>query len=75
MISECERLRNVDTRFATLGIGLAEGDLVAEFSLFGTLKTKPIGGALKDAVTSEKKAHKYRRILQALRERTNGPTK
>src|SRR5262245_56518753 len=52
-ITKVESLRNTDSRFATLGIGLAEGELFAEFDWLGRLKTereRPMGSSLMDAV-------------------------
>ena len=38
-ITKAESLRESDPRFAALGIGLAEGELIAEFDWLGRLKT------------------------------------
>jgi hypothetical protein len=45
VIAQAEMLRASDARFQRLGIGLAEGRLVAEFTWFGRLKSQlpPLG--------------------------------
>jgi len=71
VIAGAERLRDSDSRFATLGIGLAEGELIAEFDWLGRLKTereRPMGSSLTDAVRVEREPLRYRKILQTLRE-------
>jgi hypothetical protein len=71
VISRAESLRDSDSRFATLGIGLAEGELRAEFDWLGRLKTdreRPMGESLADAVRVEREPQRYREILQRLRE-------
>jgi len=72
VIAEAEALRDTDSRFATLGIGLAEGDLVAEFDWLGTVKTDrfmPLGGAVNDAVRPGREPQKYKERLRELKER------
>jgi hypothetical protein len=72
IIARAETLRDKDPRFATLGIGLAEGELLAEFDWLGRLKAdgdRPLGPALSDAVQVEGEPQRYRKILQTLRER------
>jgi hypothetical protein len=74
-ITRAESLRASDSRFATLGIGLAEGELFAEFDWLGRLKTdreRPIGTTLSDAVRVEREPQKYREILLTLRESVYG---
>ena len=69
VIRQAERLRDADPRFKTLGIGLAEGELYAEFDSRGRLKKRahrPIGAALTEAVKSEKEPHKYEETLRKL---------
>jgi hypothetical protein len=74
-ITQAEGLRDSDSRFATLGIGLAEGELFAEFDWLGRLKTdreRPMGASLTDAVRVEREPQKYREILQTLRDSVYG---
>jgi hypothetical protein len=74
-ITRAESLRDSDSRFATLGIGLAEGELLAEFDWFGRLKSngdRPLGMALTEAVHSEREPQKYQEVLQILREKVHG---
>ena len=70
-IGRAESLRDNDLRFAALGIGLAEGELFAEFDWLGRLNTereRPMGSSLTDAVRIEREPLRYLEILQALRE-------
>ena len=72
VIAKAEALRDTDSQFATLGIGLAEGELVAEFDWLGRVKTDrfmPLGGAVNDAVRHEREPQKYKVRLRELRER------
>jgi hypothetical protein len=74
-ITQAESLRDSDSRFATLGIGLAEGELFAEFDWLGRLKTdreRPMGASLTDAVRVEREPQKHREILQTLRDSVYG---
>jgi len=74
-ITKAESLRDSDSRFATLGIGLAEGELIAEFDWLGRLKTereRPMGASLSDATRVEREPERYREILQTLRENVYG---
>jgi len=69
VIAKAEGLREGDPRFATLGIGLAEGELLADFDWRGRPKAgsdRPLGPSLIDAVRVEREPRKYREILQAL---------
>ena len=71
VIARAESLRDTDSRFATLGIGLAEGELLAEFDWLGRLKTereRPMGSSLTDAVRMEREPQRYREVLQTLRD-------
>jgi hypothetical protein len=75
VITKTESLRGSDSRFATLGIGLAEGELIAEFDWLGRIKTdryKPLGGSVGDAARVEREPQRYREILQTLRESVYG---
>jgi len=74
-IAKAESLRDSDTRFATLGIGLAEGELVAEFDWLGRLKTervRPMGASLSDATRVDREPQRYRQVLQTLGESVYG---
>jgi hypothetical protein len=75
-IAKAERLSETDPRFATLGIGLAEGELLAELDWRGRLKSgsdRPLGPSLTDAVRVEREPQKYREVLQTLHYRVDGP--
>ena len=77
VIAKAARLRDSDPRFATLGIGLAEGELSAEFDGLGRLKTdrtsiRPLGEPLNEAVRCEREPEKYKETLRTLRERLHG---
>jgi len=75
IITRAEGLRDSDSQFATLGIGLAEGELIAEFDWLGRLKTdreRPMGTSLSDATRAEREPQRYREILQTLRESIYG---
>ena len=77
VIAKAEKLRDTDSRFATLGIGLAEGELSADFDWLGRLKTdrtsmRPMGEPLNEAVKCEREPQKYKETLKALRERVHG---
>lgn len=69
-IKRAEGLRDSDSRFATLGIGLAEGELTVEFDRWGRLKLdrlKPMGATVADADQVQRVPGRYREILQSLR--------
>jgi hypothetical protein len=75
VIAGAESLRESDSQFATLGIGLAEGELMAEFNWLGRLKTsrqRPMGNSLNDAVLVEQEPNLYQEVLQSLRESVYG---
>lgn len=70
VITQAEKLRDTDPRFARIGIGLAEGELFADFDWRGRLKTdrhRPSGAALTAAVHIEREPQRYRQILGDLR--------
>jgi hypothetical protein len=72
LIPQVERLRDTDSRFASLSIGMAEGELLAEFDESGCLSTDsftPLGGALNDAASNQRGPRKYVESLRAVRER------
>ena len=67
VIEQAEQLRSSDIRFERLGIGLAEGLMIADFTWFGRVTTKmtPLGmvtGAAYDCAVSDN----YREALQSL---------
>jgi hypothetical protein len=52
LVARAEALRDTDSRFTTLGIGLAEGQMVAEFDWIGRVKldrSAPLGRTANDA--------------------------
>ncbi len=67
VIEQAERLRTADSRFSSLGIGLAEGSLLADFTLLGRLKEiAPVGTVVNDASRSAQTPGAYQNSLQAL---------
>ncbi|NBV21941.1 MAG: hypothetical protein EBS05_08480 [Proteobacteria bacterium] len=72
LISDLENLRDTDSQFATLRIGLAEGELIADFDEAGVLRTEsmlPLGGAVNEAAWCGREPNKYKTILLTLREK------
>jgi len=69
VIDGAESLRDGDKRFSTLGIGLGEGEMIAEFDWKGRIKEKSpiLGDVIGKAVKSASEPNKYREILLALR--------
>ncbi|MFA5190476.1 MAG: hypothetical protein WC740_07120 [Verrucomicrobiia bacterium] len=75
LITQAGALRDSDSRFATLSIGLAEGELLGEFDWLGRLKKNsivPLGTAYNEAVLSAEEPQKYKETLRVLRERLHG---
>jgi hypothetical protein len=70
VIRQAELLRSTDNRFASLGIGLAEGRMVADFTWLGRLKlnTLPLGDTANTAARSAQIPDGYRQPLQSLHE-------
>jgi hypothetical protein len=71
LIAKAEVLRETDSRFATLGIGLAEGVLIAEFDWLGRVKSDrftPLGDAVNDAARLVRGPQKYKERLRELKE-------
>ena len=68
IIEQAERLRGTDSRFASLGIGLAEGPMVADFTWLGHLKEEmaPLGTVANDASRSAQLSDAYKKTLQSL---------
>ncbi len=72
IIAQTEALRDSDLRFNALGIGLAEGELIAEFDWLGRLKKNsitPVGISTNEALGHAKEPQKYKETLRILRER------
>jgi hypothetical protein len=68
LIEQAKALRTSDARFSNLGIGLAEGFLMADFTLFGRLKQgmRPIGTVNNDAFQRAQLTDGYTEPLQGL---------
>ena len=68
VIEQAEQLRSADSRFESLGIGLAEGPMVADFTWLGRLKpsTFPLGTVANDASRSAQVPDAYQQSLQSL---------
>jgi len=66
LIADAEALRQGDSRFASLGIGLAEGELVAECDSMGRVsidRIAPMGGAVNDASSCFRERTRYRDVF------------
>ena len=64
-----EGIRTSDRHFGAVGIGLAEGSLLGEFSFFGRLKRLlPYGAVVEEAMRSAQLPDAYRDSLQRLDE-------
>lgn len=75
LITQAGALRDTDSRFATLSIGLAEGELLGEFDWLGRLKKNsivPLGAACNKAVRSAEEPQKCKETLRVLREKLHG---
>ena len=68
LVSAAETLRDGDSRFASLGIGISSGPLIAEFDRRGNVKgsTMPIGETANRASSGVTGPQNYREILNAL---------
>ena len=68
VIEQAEQLRTADSRFASLGIGLAEGPMVADFTWLGRLKPDmfPLGTVANDASRSAQLPDAYQQPLRSL---------
>ena len=67
VIDQAVRLRNADSRFSSLGIGLAEGSMLGDFTLLGRLKeVVPVGAVVNDASRSGQLPDAYQQPLHAL---------
>jgi class 3 adenylate cyclase len=49
VVAAAERLRQSDTRFETLGIGVSAGEMIADFTWFGRLRAAPLGVVANEA--------------------------
>jgi class 3 adenylate cyclase len=49
VVAAAERLRQSDTRFETLGIGINAGEMIADFTWFGRLRSAPVGVVANEA--------------------------
>lgn len=73
LLEEAERLSASNGRFGSLGIGLGEGPLMAEFSLFGRLKhLVPIGSVVNESSRSARTPGAWRQVLQSITEELGG---
>ena len=73
LVVAAEHLRSSDSRFETLGIGISSGEMIADFSWFGRLRSVPLGTVANEAsrlvssapdaylpsLTSIRHAHRY----------------
>jgi hypothetical protein len=69
IVENAEKLRKEDERFSTLGIGVAEGKMLAEYEQSGILKQgsmMPIGDASVHAVRMSDKSGNYKESLSSL---------
>jgi hypothetical protein len=76
VIHQIETLRVTDSRFSTLGLGLAEGDVTADFDWLGRLKPSCrvlVGRVAAEAVACEREPEKYKEKVQALRNELGNP--
>jgi len=49
LVAAAEQLRSSDSRFESLGIGISSGDMIADFSWFGRLRSPPLGTVANEA--------------------------
>jgi hypothetical protein len=71
LVAKAEALRDSDSRFAKLGIGLAEGHMVAEFDWLGRVKSDrfpPLGRTANDANSLVRQPQKYKERLREIKE-------
>ena len=68
IIEQAEKLRRSDERFSSLGIGLAEGEMIGAFTDAGSLDLHaiPVGTVMNDALLSAQTADGYRETMQWL---------
>jgi hypothetical protein len=69
IIQQAERLRTTDSRFSSLGVGLAEGSMLADFTVLERLKPEmtPLGTVANNASRSARILGGYQQPLKALR--------
>ena len=74
VIAQAEHLRGTDDRFANLGIGLAEGRMIADFNSLGRLNPDmmPLGTVANDASRSANVPDAYQQPVQSLSHEFNG---
>ena len=70
VLSKAESVRDTDPRFAALGIGLAHGQMIADFDWLGRLKRDsiPLGEVATRASVAVRGAQTYREIFTELHE-------
>lgn len=71
LVAKAEALRDTDSRFGTLGIGLAEGQMVAEFDWLGRVRSErypPLGRTANDANRLVQQPEKYKEKLREIKE-------
>lgn len=68
LIVEAETMRDTDPRFASLGIGLAYGPLIADFDWRAPVKNSflPVGVTANEAARESVTTQNYRKILRNL---------
>ena len=68
VIEKAERLRTEDSRFTRLGIGFAEGLMLADFTSSGQLRPQmvPLGTVANEASRSAQLSDAYKQPLQSL---------
>jgi hypothetical protein len=67
LILEAERLRSEDSRFGSLKIGFAEGELIGEFDRRGrVISAMLLGGAIAEAVASERASTDQKAKLESI---------
>jgi class 3 adenylate cyclase len=73
VISDAEKLRDSNKAFATLGIGLADGPLIADFHVDGSVNTAftPVGEVANQASRAVHGAQNYRERLSDLYQTQN----
>jgi len=69
VVRDAEKLRDADERFSSLGIGLAEGEMIAKFNWWGGVEQggmPPLGLVATEAVRCSNQPNAYHEKLQAL---------
>ena len=74
LLSEAERLRFGDSRFDSLKIGVAEGELIGEFDWRGRVRSAMLfGGAIVEAVSSERSSTSHQEKLESISRNLDAP--